>query len=64
MKLVAKVTNFLNEVKTELTKVSWPNRQELLGSTIVVIVLTAILTVFIFIVDSALAKLLSIILKS
>lgn len=54
---------FLNEVKVELSKVSWSTRQELLGSTRVVIVLTSIITLFIFIIDSALAKILSIVFK-
>jgi preprotein translocase SecE subunit len=48
----------------ELGKVSWSTREELIGSTSVVIILTAILAVFIFIVDSCLAKILSIIFKA
>ncbi len=64
MKAFTKITGFINEVKTELGKVSWSTRHELTGSTSVVIVFTAILALFIFIVDSALAKVLSIIFKS
>ncbi|MFH0828129.1 MAG: preprotein translocase subunit SecE [Candidatus Omnitrophota bacterium] len=64
MKFFAKITGFINEVKSELGKVSWSTRQELIGSTYVVITLTAILALFIFFVDSALAKFLSIILKA
>jgi preprotein translocase subunit SecE len=61
--MIKRITGFLSEVKTELAKVSWSSREELVGSTMVVIVLTAIVTVFIFIIDSGLAKLLSIIFK-
>ena len=63
MKPLARITGFFNEVKTELGKVSWSTRHELTGATSVVIVLTGILALFIFIVDSALAKILSIIFK-
>lgn len=55
---------FLTEVKVELGKVSWSTREELIGSTLVVITLTGIMTVFIFIIDSALAKLLSLMYKA
>jgi len=64
MKAFSKITGFVNEVKTELGKVSWSTRQELIGATSVVIAFTAILALFIFMVDSALAKVLSIIFKA
>lgn len=59
MKLFSKGITFLKEVKQELGKVSWSNRQELIGSTIVVIVITGITTVFIGFIDLALSKILS-----
>jgi preprotein translocase subunit SecE len=64
MKALSQITGFINEVKVELGKVSWSTREELIGSTSVVIILTAMLAVFIFFVDSALAKILSIIFKA
>jgi preprotein translocase subunit SecE len=42
---------FLKEVRVEATKVSWPTRNELRDSTIVVIVTVLIVSVFIGIVD-------------
>jgi len=60
MKIFSKIATFLKEVKLELTKVSWSNRQELLGATFVVIGITAIMTTFIYIVDIGLTKLLRI----
>jgi len=63
MKAFDKITGFVNEVKTELGKVSWSTRQELIGATSVVIVLTGLLTIFIFIVDSFLAKIISVLFK-
>ena len=64
MKILDKITGFINEVKVELGKVSWSTKQELIGSTTVVITLTALMTLFIFIVDFALSKILSIIFKA
>jgi len=49
--MFGKFVKFLKEVRTELTKVTWPTRQELIGSTIVTIVVTLIVSVFIGIVD-------------
>ncbi len=46
-----KVVTFLKEIRAELRKVTWPTRNELIGSTIVTIVVTLIVSVFIGIVD-------------
>ena len=64
MYIVSRSINFLREVKAELGKVSWSTREELIGSTAVVIVLTSIIALFIFMVDSALAKILSMVFKT
>ncbi|MDP3142508.1 MAG: preprotein translocase subunit SecE [Candidatus Omnitrophota bacterium] len=55
----SKIQKFINEVIVELGKVSWSTRDELISATWVVILSTAILAVFIFVVDSALSKILS-----
>ena len=46
-----KITKFLKEVVSELRKVTWPSKDELIGSTIVTIVVSLIVAVFIGIVD-------------
>ncbi len=46
-----KVITFFKEIRAELRKVTWPTRNELIGSTIVTIVVTLIVSVFIGIVD-------------
>ncbi len=40
-----KLVSFLVEVKTELSKVSWPSRDELVGSTIIVCILVSVFAV-------------------
>jgi preprotein translocase subunit SecE len=49
--MFGKIVKFLKEVKAELKKVTWPTKQELIGSTIVTVVVTLIVSVFIGIVD-------------
>jgi len=63
MKILDKITNFLKEVKLELNKVSWSTRQELMGSTIVVITVTFIMAVFIGIIDILLSHILRAVFK-
>jgi len=47
------VVKFINEVKLELSRVIWPKMDEFIGSTIVVIVLVAIVAFYLFLLDSA-----------
>jgi len=53
---VQKVIRFLKETRTELTKVTWPTKNEIIGSTIVTVVVSIVLSVFIGIVDFILDK--------
>ncbi|MCJ7577465.1 MAG: preprotein translocase subunit SecE [candidate division Zixibacteria bacterium] len=57
-----KIKKFVREVRFELTKVTWTTRQELIYSTIVVIVVSIILSIFIGIVDLGLSNLASMLL--
>ena len=54
-----RVTKFLSEVKSELKKVTWPSRDELKGSTMVVLVLTFLLAFYIGVVDFLLSKIIT-----
>ncbi len=48
--------NFLRECRVELGKISWPNRKELVGSTWVVCGLILILSLFVFLSDQLLTR--------
>ena len=50
-----KFVGFFNDVKLEMGKVSWSTRDELISSTIVVIVSLAILSIFIGVCDVVLS---------
>ncbi len=56
-----KLTKFLKEVMAELRKVTWPTKDELIGSTIVTIVVSLIVAIFIGIVDRFLTILIKMI---
>ena len=57
------VGQFLRETRQELNKVSWPSREELLGSTAVVLVTTFILACFIGAVDFVLSILIRVLIR-
>ncbi|MGM0587689.1 MAG: preprotein translocase subunit SecE [Bacteroidota bacterium] len=46
-----KIKDFIEDVRKELGKVSWPSQQELIDNTTVVVVFSILLSVFIFVVD-------------
>lgn len=48
------LVNYLRETSQEMKRVSWPARDQLWESTVVVIVTVAIITVFLFAVDKIL----------
>ena len=56
-----KIAKYLSEVRQEISKVSWPSREELYGSVLVVIVFCVILSLFIFGVDQILGRLLNVV---
>jgi preprotein translocase subunit SecE len=55
--------DFFREVKVELQKVTFPTRQETMGSTLVVLVLTMIIAVYLGLSDWALAAMVKMLLQ-
>ena len=47
---------FVRQVRAEVTKVSWPTRKETMITTIMVLIMTAILSVFFLGVDQILGR--------
>jgi preprotein translocase subunit SecE len=60
--IFTKSAQFLREVKVELKKVTWPSRKQTVGSTIVVIVLVMIVSLFLGVVDFGISSLIRIVL--
>jgi len=61
--LIGKGIQFLREVKVELKKVTWPTRKQTIGSTVVVIVVVMIISLFLGVVDMGLSGLVKIVLQ-
>ena len=60
---IDKGVQFLREVKIELKKVVWPSRKQTIGSTIVVLILTMIISLFLGVVDLGLSSIIRVVLQ-
>ena len=49
--MIGKIKNFAGEVVVEMKKVSWPTKEQLRESTVVVIVVSLLITAFVFMID-------------
>ena len=61
--MIQKIRNFFKEVKVEAKKVNYPAREELIGSTWVVIVTVFVISLFLGSVDFGLGKFVNYILS-
>ena len=59
--MIKDVSKFLSEVKGELSKVVWPTRKELIGSTIISLMFIVIFAVYLGALDLIFLKLSKII---
>jgi len=62
-KMIEKIKEFFGDVKVEIRKVVYPTREELIGSTWVVITTVVVISVFLGFVDSGLSKIVKIALR-
>ena len=53
---------FGTDVKYEMSKVSWPDWDDLKGSTYVVLILSLIITSYLFVVDFFLSRAISVVM--
>jgi preprotein translocase subunit SecE len=61
--MVNKVRDFFSEVKVEVKKVVFPSKDELIGSTWVVIITVVVISFFLGIIDLSLTKLVGLALR-
>ena len=61
-KWIQKIKEAFKDFKGELAKVTFPGREETIGSTTVVIVLTLMVSIFLALVDAVLSRLLRLII--
>ena len=63
MEFLRRAQEFVREVLAEFRKVTWPSRQELINSTVVVIAVTVVVALFLGGVDIVLARIVERILR-
>jgi len=56
--VIAKTRNFIEEIKQELEKVTWPARKETIGTTWVVVFIVVLISFYLGACDLVLAKFL------
>jgi preprotein translocase subunit SecE len=61
--MIERIKKFFKEVKVETGKVVYPSRDELIGSTWIVIVTVLVISVFLGVVDLGLTRLVSLALR-
>ena len=57
--MLKKTRGFLTDVRVELKKVTWPNRQDTLSSTAVVIVVVFIISFYLGFIDILLSRMVT-----
>lgn len=59
--MLNKITKYLKETGAELQKMTWPTREEMVGSTLVTIIFSVIMAFFIGVVDRVLITVIKLI---
>jgi len=60
---VSNPLKYVQQVRSEVSKIVWPTRKETMTTTFMVFVMAAIVALFFFIVDTLTSNILDIILK-
>ncbi|MFW6135127.1 MAG: preprotein translocase subunit SecE [Elusimicrobiota bacterium] len=61
--MINKIMTFFREVISEVKKVTWPGKKELIGSTILVVILVLFVAFYIGLVDFILSRLLGVVMR-
>ena len=58
-----KLLQYFKDVRSEMAKVSWPQKNEVYGATVLVVVLSIIVSLFVYACDFTLNRLVGLFLK-
>ncbi len=58
-----RIFNFFKEIKSELKKIIWPEKKELLNSTLTVMFVIVVMTLFVVLADKTFHSLLKLLIK-
>jgi len=51
---MAKITDFFNETRREVSKVTWPTRREIVMTTVMIVAMALMAGIFFFFIDNML----------
>ena len=54
---------YVQQVRNEVSKIVWPTRKETMTTTVMVFIMSALIALFFFIIDTITSNLLDVILK-
>jgi preprotein translocase subunit SecE len=57
-----KIANYLQGVRTEMGKVTWPERSQLMESTGITLLLSIVLAIFIFAIDFVISRIINLVI--
>ncbi|WP_088044572.1 preprotein translocase subunit SecE [Bacillus sp. EAC] len=60
---MGRIGKFFREIKSEMKKVSWPKRKEIVNSTITVLATVIFFVLFFSVIDTGISKLIRLILE-
>ncbi|MFH1837079.1 MAG: preprotein translocase subunit SecE [Candidatus Omnitrophota bacterium] len=60
---MANIGTFFGQVKSEMKKVAWPSKNELISSTVVVLISTILLAAYIGICDLVLSRFVNVLIR-
>jgi len=60
---MGRIGKFFREVKSEMKKVSWPKRKELVNSTVTVVATVVVFVLFFAVLDTGISELIRLILE-
>ncbi len=55
--MIKKIQMFVENVQREMSKVSWPTRDELMNSSMIVVVVSTLFAIYVFFADLIISKL-------
>jgi preprotein translocase subunit SecE len=62
--MIDRIVNYLKSVRAEIARVSWPTRNELISLTALILVMTVVVTVYIWGVDGIIATVLGLLVRN
>jgi preprotein translocase subunit SecE len=62
--MIDRIVNYLKGVRAEVARVSWPTRNEVISLTALILIMTVIVTIYLWGVDGVLATILGLLVRN